>query len=198
MRLNAPAALRNADAIAEVLGELVRGGSVLEVASGTGQHAAVFAERFPAVTFQPSDIDPIALASIEAWRAAASLANLLSPIELDATWDRWPISGLDGLININMIHIAPWAACLGLFARAAEALEPGGFALMYGPFFAADRESAPSNVGFDRSLRASSQAWGVRTLEDVTAVAAASGFALERVVDMPANNLSVVFRRSPL
>jgi hypothetical protein len=194
MKLHAPAAIRNREAIAGVLANIMPAeGTILEVAGGSGEHAAYFAGRFPTISYQPSDLDARSRASIDAH--CAGLANVAPAIEIDATWPSWPLGDLAGIVNINMIHIAPWSACLGLIERASESLAAGGFLLIYGPFFRADVETAPSNLSFDRSLRSRDPSWGIRELEVVTAEAGARGLEREGVVEMPANNLSVIFRR---
>lgn len=196
MKLHAPAAARNREPIAAAIeAALPASGTVLEVSSGSGEHAVFFAGRFPHLVFQPSDVDAAALASIEAHRAGAGLENLLPPIALDAAAPKWPVGDLAAVININMIHIAPWAACLGLLAGAAARLEAGAPLFLYGPYLRGQGD-APSNLAFDRSLRGRDPAWGVRRLEDVLAAAAERGFALEREVAMPANNLTLIFRRA--
>jgi SAM-dependent methyltransferase len=182
--------------IRDVLRGLLAGGArVLEIASGTGEHAAFLAAELPDVVWQPSDADPAARASIEAWRAEAARPNLLAPIALDAASDAWPPVSADAIVCINMIHIAPWAACEGLFRGAARLLAPGGLLYLYGPFRFGGAFLAESNAVFDASLRGRDPAWGVRDLDDVTALAAASGFTREAVIDMPANNHSVALRR---
>lgn len=192
---HAPATLRNRDAILAVLGEaLPSSGLVLEVASGSGEHAVHFAAALPALDWQPSDPDPAALASIEAWRAEVGLPNLRTPMLLDAAGD-WPIDRADAILCINMTHISPWAATVGLFAHGARLLQTGVPLILYGPYFQADVAPAASNVEFDASLRARDPRWGIRALEDVAALATARGFALDRVQAMPANNLTLIFRR---
>ena len=192
---HAPATLRNRDAILAVLrAALPSTGRVLEVASGSGEHAVHFAAALPALDWQPSDPDPAALASIEAWRAEAGLPNLRAPILLDAAAD-WPIDRADAMVCINMVHISPWAATVGLFTQGARLLPKGAPLFLYGPYFQADVAPAPSNVEFDASLRARDPRWGIRALEDVAALATAQGFALDRVQAMPANNLTLIFRR---
>ncbi len=192
----APATQRNRDAILAILREaLPPVGLVLEVASGSGEHACYFAAALPALEWQPSDPDPVALASIEAWRAEAQLPNLRAPIRLDAA-AAWPVTTADAILCINMTHISPWAATLGLMAGAGRALPPGGLLYLYGPFIRDDVDTAPSNLAFDASLKARDPQWGLRRVEDVVAAAGASGLALERLVEMPANNLSLLFRRA--
>lgn len=192
VRKHAPATLRNRGAIAEVLrGLLPPAGLVLEIASGSGEHVAYFAEEFPALDWQPSDPDATALASIAAW--SAGLRNVRLPLMIDAAADVWPVAAADALLCINMVHIAPWAATLGLLAGARRLLAPGGPLILYGPFLQSDVPTAPSNAAFDASLRARDPAWGLRALEEVAA--AARDFTLEQVIAMPANNLVVVLRR---
>lgn len=191
-RKHAPATLRNRVAIADVLrAVLPRSGTVLEIASGSGEHAAYFAGEFPALEWQPSDPDGAALTSITAW--CDGIDNILPPIDLDAAAPAWAVSHADAVLCVNMLHISPWAATLGLMAGAARVLEPGAPLLVYGPFLQANVPTAPSNIAFDESLRARDPAWGIRSVG--TVAEAASGFALERTIEMPANNLMLVFRR---
>ena len=196
--LHAPATARNRGPLGDVLrGVLPRQGLVLEIASGTGEHAVHFAERFPSLTWQPSDVDPESLASIEAHAAMARLPNLLATLTLDVLADDWPplSSSVAVMVCINMIHIAPWEATVGLFRHAAKLLSPGRLLFLYGPFIRAGVPTAASNVAFDASLRRRDPRFGVRCLEDVVDVATASGFRPGPVFDMPANNLSVAFYR---
>jgi SAM-dependent methyltransferase len=193
----APATERNREPIAAVLRDVLpAGGIVLEVASGTGEHAAYFAGLFPHLLWQPSDPDPEALASICAWRAEAGLDNLLEPLLLDAAADQWPAARADALLCVNMVHISPWAATLGLLRGAGRLLPAGAPLILYGPYRRADVPTAPSNEAFDRSLRARNPEWGVRRLEDVAAAAEGAGLALEQVAEMPANNVTALFRRT--
>ena len=195
-RQNAPAAERNADPIRAVLARVLpASGLVLEVASGTGQHAVHMARAFPHLRWQPSDPDPFALESIAAWRDAASLGNLLPPIELDVTREPWPVAAADAIVCINMIHIAPWEAARALFRGAGRLLPRGGLLYLYGPYRFGGSFTAPSNAAFDASLRARDPAWGVRDTDDIEPAAAAAGFTLEETVAMPANNHSLLFRR---
>jgi SAM-dependent methyltransferase len=190
----APAAARNREPILDVLrAHLPASGTALEIASGSGEHAVAFAAAFPTLVWQPSDPDPANRASIAAWIAAEGTPNLLPPIDLDATAEIWPLATADAVVCINMIHIAPWAACLGLLRGAARLLAPGGLLYLYGPFKRDGMHTAPLNEAFDESLRARDPAWGVRDLGEVCQ--AAEGFALAATVAMPANNLSVLFRR---
>ena len=199
-RRHAPATLRNRDPILSALKRhLPERGTVLEVASGTGEHAAHFAAALPGLAFQPSDPDPGARASIDAWAKDARLPNLRAAIALDAAapdWERAVAGGaVDAVLCVNMVHIAPWAATPGLMRGAARLLPAGGVLCLYGPFKRGGRHTAPSNAAFDADLRASDPAWGVRDLEAVAAEAAARGFGSPVVEEMPANNLFVAFRR---
>jgi hypothetical protein len=196
-RRSAPAALRNREPIAEVLRDwLPASGTVLEVASGTGEHAIHFAERFPQLQWQPSDLHPDALASIRAWRDSAGLANVLEPLTIDASAPDWPIERADAVLNINMAHISPWDASLGLITGAACILPAGGPLILYGPWLKDDIETAPSNLAFDADLRRRDPAWGLRRVEDFEAVAGAEGFELADWRQMPANNLMLLFRKA--
>jgi hypothetical protein len=196
-RRSAPAALRNREPIAALLPDLLPGsGIVLEIASGTGEHAVHFAGRFPDLIWQPTDPDPGALASISAWRAELGLANLCEPLVLDAAAPDWPLDRADAILCINMVHISPWAATLGLLAGAARLLPPGAPLILYGPYRRAEVPTAPSNEDFDRSLKARNPRWGLRNVEDVSAEAEARGLRFERLFEMPANNLILVYRKT--
>ena len=191
----APATERNREPIAQVLGGVLPArGRVLEVASGTGEHVVHFAARFPEIVWQPSDPDPCALASIAAWKAEAGLGNVLEPIRLDAAGP-WPALEADAILCINMVHISPWAATEGLMRGAKAVLKPGAPLILYGPYRRAGVPTAPSNEAFDASLRARDPEWGLRTVEAVAAEALAQGLELERLVEMPANNLTLAFRK---
>lgn len=195
-RRHAPATARNRDPILEVLrGVLPDRGLVLEIASGSGEHAVHFARALPGLAFQPSDPDPDALASIAAWGAESGLPNLRPPLLLDAAATAWPAEAADAILCINMIHISPWRATEGLMAGAARLLAPGAPLILYGPYRRDGVPTAPSNEAFDASLRERDPAWGLRQLEDVAVLAESAGFGPPGVVEMPANNLSVVFRR---
>ncbi|KTF68519.1 DUF938 domain-containing protein [Sphingomonas sp. HT-1] len=195
VRRHAPATLRNRAPIATILAQLLpAAGHVLEVASGSGEHCAYFAEHFPKLEWHPSDPDPQALASIAAW--CDGLGNVRPPLALDAAALAWPIAHADAILCVNMVHISPWEATLGLMAGAGRLLPPGGPLVLYGPYREAGVSTAPSNEDFDRSLRARNPAWGLRLLSDVTAAAEAQGLVFDRRVEMPANNLIVAFRRS--
>ena len=197
MKRHAPAAGRNREPIAAVLTEeLPQAGLVLEVASGTGEHAVHFARTFPDLAWQPSDPDPEARASIAAWREEAALPNLLPPLALDAAAPDWPIAGADAVVCINMVHISPPRATEGLVTGAARLLTAGAPLILYGPYREADGETAPSNLAFDRDLKARNPEWGLRTVEWLDDLAARSGFRRTRRVAMPANNLTLVYRRA--
>ncbi len=193
----APATLRNRDAIQNVLGQrLPSRGLVLEIASGSGEHLVHFARANPPeLIFQPSDPTPEARASIDAWVASAGTSNVRPAIELDASTHNWPIDRADAILCINMIHISPWAATQGLMRGAARLLPVGGLLYLYGPYRRNGQHTAPSNASFDEDLRRQNPAWGVRNLEDVTALAISHGFGEPEVFQMPANNFSLVFRR---
>jgi len=194
MKQYAPATARNRDPIREVLGRILpANGTVLEVASGSGEHAVYFAAQLPRLQWQPSDPDPVALASIDAWRTEAALPNVLAPIQLDASEATWPITAADAVVCCNMIHISPWDATLGLVAGSARI--GAKVLVLYGPYLV-DGETAPSNLAFDRSLRNRDPRWGVRELREVEAAATAAGWEWSHMVTMPANNLTVIFERA--
>lgn len=197
-RLHYPATERNREPIAAVLERVLpEAGVVLEIASGSGEHSLYFAERFGPLTFQPSDPDPQCRASIDAWRASVDptlSARILPALELDVERIPWPITRADAILCINMIHISPWASCVSLMKGAADLLEPGAPLYLYGPYRVGGAHTAPSNESFDASLRSRDPSWGVRDLEAVIAEATHSFDHVETVA-MPANNLSVVFRR---
>lgn len=196
-RLSAPAAARNAAPILEVLrGALPARGTVLEIASGTGQHAVHFAAALPELVWQPSDADPRARASIAAWRVHTGLANLRAPLDLDVRSEPWPIDAADAIVCINMIHIAPWEAAVALMKGAGTRLAAGGALVLYGPYRRGGAHTAPGNEAFDAQLRERDPAWGVRDMEAVEALAQAEGFACEARVAMPANNFSLVLRKT--
>lgn len=188
----APAVQRNREAIAAVLDDrLPRDGLVLELASGSGEHATYFAGLFPHLTWQPSDSDPHALSSIGAWREHAGLPNLLAPLSIDAAALPWPIDRADAVLCINMIHISPWSSTEGLIAGSRRLLKPGQPLFIYGPFLQEGVQTAPSNVAFDTSLRGWNPEWGLRRIDDVIALARGCGFTREQIMPMPANNLFV-------
>ena len=195
-RRSAPAATRNREPIAEVLRDwLPESGTVLEIASGTGEHVVHFAKRFPMLDWQPSDLHADALQSIAAWRAEAGLANIREPLALDVS-QSWPIERADAVLNINMVHISPWSASLGLLDGAARILPAGAPLILYGPWLSEDVETAPSNLDFDAQLKSVDPSWGLRRVEDFAVEADARGFALEETRVMPANNLMLLFRRA--
>lgn len=196
MKRVAPATARNREPILAVLRDwLPATGEVLEVASGSGEHAVWFAERLPGLTWRPSDRAPDALASIAAWRDEAGLANLAAPVRLDASAVEWPVERADAVVSINMLHISPWAAAEGLMAGAGRVLPAGGVLYLYGPFLEADVETAPSNLAFDADLKRRDPAWGLRDTAAVTALAAGQGLRFIGRVAMPANNLSLGFAK---
>lgn len=193
----APATQRNRDVILDVLRRtLPATGLVLEIASGSGEHAVHFAANLPDLAFQPTDPNPEALASIAAWIEAAGARNVRPPIQLDVCQPFWPIANAAAIVCINMIHISPWEATQGLLSGAAAVLPAGAPLYLYGPYLRRGVETAPSNLAFDLSLRERNPAWGIKRLEDVAAAARSAGFTGPDVTEMPANNLSVVFRRT--
>jgi SAM-dependent methyltransferase len=197
-RLVAPATARNRQPILAILRRhMPSRGLMLEVASGTGEHAVYFAKASgPDLCFQPSDPDAAARASIDAWVKTLDIRNVLPAIALDTAAEHWPIASADGVLCINLLHIAPWEAAVGLVRGAARILPEGGMFYLYGPFRRGGRHTSRNNEMFDRALRMQNRAWGVRDLERVMALAAAHGFPRPVVEDMPANNLSLVFHRS--
>ena len=196
-RLYFPHVARNREPILEVLRRVLPPhGLVLEIASGGGEHAAYFASNLPGLIWQPTDVNSEMFESIGAHRAAASVANLLAPLHLDVTAEQWPVARAEAMVCCNMIHIAPWAVTEGLIAGAGRTLARDGLLYLYGPYKIDGRHTAPSNEDFDASLRARNPLWGVRDLTEVSSLAKRHGFALAETVPMPANNLSVIFRRA--
>ena len=194
---HAPATERNRDPILAVLRRVLPPrGLVLEVASGSGQHVAWFAAALPDIDWQPSDPDPAARASIGAWCLESGVRNVRAPLAIDAARSEWPIERADALLCINMVHIAPWAATVGLMAGAARLLPQGGPLVLYGPYKRGGRHTAPSNEAFDLDLRGRNPSWGVRDLEAVANEALAAGLTLDEAIEMPANNLTILFRRA--
>lgn len=194
---HAPATLRNRDAIAAILTDwLPASGTVLEVASGSGEHAVHFAAAFPHLDWQPSDPDPAGRTSIAAYRAESRFANIAPPLALDAAARHWPIDQAAAILCINMVHISPWEATLGLFAGATRLLAPGAPLILYGPYIETDAPLADSNLAFDVSLRSRNPAWGLRDLDAVKAAAAEAGLAFFERHAMPANNLMLLFRHT--
>ncbi|MFG1345822.1 DUF938 domain-containing protein [Xanthobacter autotrophicus DSM 431] len=197
-RRSAPAVARNRGPIADVLLPLLPpSGLVLEIASGTGEHAVHLARQVPHLGWQPTDLSNESRASIAAWTVTEDLANIRPPLLLDAAATDWPVGAVDAIVCVNMLHISPWAATEGLMRGAGARLPEGGLLFIYGPFRRNGVPTAPSNEGFDQELRRSNPLWGLRHLEDVTACAAGCGLRLDQVVEMPANNLSLVFRKGP-
>ncbi|MEA1071469.1 DUF938 domain-containing protein [Sphingomonas sp. LY160] len=198
VRRHAPAAARNVVAIGDVLADwLPSEGTVLEVASGSGEHALAFARRFPAQQWQPSDPDPTALASIAAWREGGP-CNLLAPLTLDASSHPWPIDRADAVVSINMVHISPWQASLGLIDGAARLLPVGAPLILYGPWREADVPTAPSNEAFDLSLKERDPRWGLRSVDEFAGIAWRHGLVLVDRRSMPANNIMLRFDRQDI
>ncbi|WP_285017099.1 DUF938 domain-containing protein [Novosphingobium sp. fls2-241-R2A-195] len=195
-RREAPATARNRDPILSVLRDVLPvSGHVLEIASGTGEHAIHFAAALPDLVWQPTDPDANARASIAAWGEQAELANLRAPLELDAASHEWPITEAQAVVCINMIHISPWTATEGLMAGAARVLESGYPLVLYGPYRREGIALAPSNAAFDEDLKRRNPEWGLRSVETVRACALDNGLAFDSLVEMPANNLMLVFRK---
>lgn len=196
LRRFAAATSRNREPILEVLRRVLPpSGTVLEIASGTGEHAVHFARALPGVEWQPSDVDEPSLASIVAWREHEAVPNLRAPVRIDVTSDVWPVDGIDAVFCANMIHIAPWACCVGLARGVGRCLRAGGVFVLYGPFRIDGQHTAPSNERFDADLRARDPSWGVRDVADVVAQATANGMILRERIAMPANNFTLVFDR---
>ncbi|GAB4205685.1 MAG: DUF938 domain-containing protein [Sandaracinaceae bacterium] len=195
-RLRFPATERNREPILEVLRRVLpEEGVVLEIASGSGEHAVFFARHLPSLTWAPTDLEDEHVASIDAWRASERLPNVEPARRLDVHEPRWPLERADAIFCANLIHIAPWSACLALLDGAARLLAPGARLVLYGPFRVGGVHTAPSNEAFDASLRARDPSWGVRNLDEVVVCAAERGLALRETVPMPANNLTVVLER---
>ncbi|MDO9382243.1 MAG: DUF938 domain-containing protein [Hyphomicrobiaceae bacterium] len=196
MKRSAPAVARNREPILTVLRRVLPAtGLVLEIASGSGEHAAHFAAAFPDLVFQPSDPDAEARASIDAWREELALANMRPALALDAQSPAWRLANADAILCINMIHISPWAATHGLIAGAGRILPTGGLLYLYGPYRRAGIPTAASNDAFDADLRRRNPAWGLRNLEDVVDLAAQASLDHADTIGMPANNVSVIFKR---
>ncbi|WP_337191032.1 DUF938 domain-containing protein [Qipengyuania vulgaris] len=196
LKRTSPAAARNSAPIAEVLEkELPKSGLVLEVASGTGEHAVFMARRFPGLQWRPTDQDASALRSIAAWAEEEGLANLLPPLMLDAEMEDWPVAQADAVVCINMVHISPWEATRSLFAKAGGILEKSAPLVLYGPYLEDRNKTAPSNAAFDESLRSRNSLWGLRHIRDMDELAQRSAFIRTARYEMPANNLVLVYRR---
>lgn len=188
-------AQRNTGPILSVLREVLPAqGTVLEIASGTGQHVVAFAEALPRLHWQPSDVDATLRRSVELRLAAAGLGNIGRPLEVDVMQQPWAIESAAAVVCINMIHIAPWQATEGLFAGAARVLPPGGVLVTYGPYMRGGAHTAPSNEAFDATLRRQNPEWGLRDIDTIAEVARAHGFAMDEPIAMPANNFTLVFR----
>ena len=197
-RRSAPAASRNREPIAQVLGDwLPASGLVLEIASGTGEHAVFFAERFAKLEWQPSDVHTDALKSIAAWRATAGLPNVRGPLVIDASQSDWPIERAEAVLSINMVHISPWQSALGLLDGTARLLPTGGPLILYGPWLSDAIPAAPSNLEFDADLKRRDSEWGLRRVEEFAAAARERGLELIETRHMPANNLMLLLRNSP-
>lgn len=196
MKKHAPATLRNRDAILAILRhELPEWGTVLEIASGSGEHAVYFAEQMAQLAWQPSDPDPEAVASIDAYRTEYDGVNLREPVLLDAALPDWPVTHADAVICANMAHITPWAATVGLIEHGAGLLGKGAPLILYGPYFEDSVDPAPSNLEFDRSLKSRDDRWGIRRVEDVDQIAENHSLTRMARYEMPANNLMLVYRR---
>jgi len=194
----APATERNRQPILDVLRRVLPDtGLVLEVASGTGQHAVFFSEHLCGLRWQPSDASVDGLRSIQAWVEESALENILPPIELDVRSPRWPIASADALLCINMIHISPWDTTESLFQGASAVLAGGAPLITYGPYRLHGEHSAPSNAAFDESLRSRNPRWGVRDIDALIELAGRTGFVLQERVPMPANNMTLVWTRVP-
>jgi hypothetical protein len=197
VRRSAPAATRNRRPIADMLIEwLPKTGVVLEIASGTGEHAAFFANEFPDLEWQPSDLHPDALASIAAWREETRLPNLRAPLVVDAASSDWPVSRADAILSINMVHISPWTSALGLLDAAQRLLAARAPLILYGPWLKRGVETAPSNIAFDADLKRRDPQWGLRRVEDFAEAAESRGLFLEATRPMPANNMMLLIRRA--
>lgn len=215
-RQYAPATQRNRESILAVLQQVLpterfQGKTVLEISSGTGEHSVFFAPLMPYLNWLPSDPNPLARDSIVAWQTACPENNCYPPVNLDASANPWSIeqdplpeplqqsdfdrSMIAAIVNINMIHIAPWTACEGLMAGAARLLPSGGILYLYGPFFQQTAPTAPSNLAFDQSLKARDERWGIRQLEVVVDLARSQQLRHQQTIPMPANNLSVIFQK---
>jgi SAM-dependent methyltransferase len=196
-----PSAARNSGPIREVLERVLpKSGTALEIGSGTGEHVVCFAKALPGLVWQPSDPNPASRASIAAWTAVEGLANIHAPVAIDtrqAIWDVEKHAPFAAVVSLNMIHIAPWGSALGLLAGAGRLLGPDGVFYLYGPFMWGGEHTAPSNAAFDADLKRRDPRWGVRDIDDLIGEAAPHGLGLREVIEMPANNLSLVFVRTP-
>jgi len=199
MKQSSPSTLRNRDVIRDVLlAHAPARGRALETSAGTGQHSLHFAEALPEITWQPTDLDERALASIAAWRDDSGLPNLLPPMRLDVRDDPWAPAAehpLDLVVSINMIHISPWEAAVGLFAGAGRHLTPGGVLFTYGPYLRDGRFTSESNERFEGWLKGLDASYGQRDLQDLETLAEGCGLVREHIIPMPANNFSVLYRK---
>ena len=194
---HAPATLRNRDAIVEVLRAILPDrGTILEIASGTGEHIVYFGRTFADLTFQPSDPDPACCQSIAAWTRREAVANVLPPLQLDAQAAQWDIAKPAAILCINMVHISPWESSIGLFEKAGKLLDTGAPLFLYGPYLRDGVVAAPGNLAFERSLKSRNLRWGLRDVADMDALAANNGFSRESLIEMPANNISLIYRKS--
>jgi hypothetical protein len=194
---HAPATMRNRDAIVALLEQILPpSGLVLEIASGTGEHAVYFGKAFPDLTFQPSDPDPACCQSITAWTKREAVPNVLPPLQLDAQAGQWDITKPAAILCINMVHISPWESSIGLFEKAGTLLDPGAPLYLYGPYLRDDVETAPGNMDFERSLKSRDLRWGLRDVADMDALATRTGFVRESLTEMPANNISLVYQKT--
>ena len=194
---HAPATMRNRDAIVAVLKDILpASGLILEIASGTGEHIVYFGRTFADLTFQPSDPDPACCQSIAAWTRREAVANVLPPLQLDAQAAQWDIAKPAAILCINMVHISPWESSIGLFEKAGKLLDTGAPLFLYGPYLRDGVETAPGNLAFERSLKSRNLRWGLRDVADMDALAANNGFSRESLIEMPANNISLIYRKS--
>ena len=200
-RLNFPATTRNRDSIAEVLSNYISPNSLLlEIASGSGEHGVFFQKKFPSITWQTSDPEFEHRQSINSWiRHEGLYSKMPEPLNLDVDMRPWSITNrlgalIKGIVCINMIHISPWSCTRSLFEESKKYLDQCNFLMLYGPFLRKEKQTSESNLNFDQSLKIQNPLWGLRNLENVNQIAFKNGFKLDKVIDMPANNLSVIYR----